>query len=801
MATPDAGTKEVKTPGEGKPEEEKTPEEKQSFFKQLLNRRVPQIIGIYIAISWGIIQFVDWIVNRYLYSPHLTDLALVILMSLIPSSVIVAYYHGRPGKDKWKKSEVIGIPLNVVITAFLVFTLFGDKDLGTVSQKITLKDETGKQIERTIPKTGFRKKVALFFYKNQTGDKSLDWLQYGLNQMLEMDIRQDMFVDVITPYAQGLRNFDYYVYRKMKEAGFKDGLGLPLLLKKKIAKEAHMDYFSFGHFSKQGDEFVLENSLYRTKDARPAATSEIRGKDIFELVDNLSVQLRHDLEIPTGHIAKEEDLPLAEMFTHSLSAARSFFLSTNSIVFDTDWKQAQNYLDEAVKEDPSFAMAYSQLSVVYIFTNQHKKWAGSYTPVMKHIYKLPERYRYYTKIGYFLSKGKMDKAVAVLEMIVKLYPEDLRAYSILALYYNILNRRDDSIATYKRILEIDPRRYEVFENIAVQYQLKGDPEEALAYYEKFARHFPQNPRSFLLLGQFHQEAGNFEKAKEYYEKALLLEPGNFTTLTILAGIEQGLGNFDEASRQLQEALEDCRTPRDRVDVYDALKDFHSLRGQKIKALEYQLLRNKAMREYMSPLVMAAVDLHGIDNYIEAGKEKEAFQALDDLKPQLTGSSNLMKPAYGYVTLYLALEKPDEAEKNLQGNLEEGFKNSNASEKSFWHFARARIHQLRGEYQEAIQRFEEYLKLRPTAKNTLIRLGRCYRQLKDYQKAQEHLKKMLRTNPFSPSTHYELGLLYLDKGNNEKALEHLKVAVDVWKDADPHFKPAQKAKEKLAQVQG
>ena len=70
-----------------------TKEEKVSFFKGLVRRRVPQIIGIYLGVSWGIIQFVEWLVNRYMFSPYLTDLAIVLLLSLIPSSIIIAYYH------------------------------------------------------------------------------------------------------------------------------------------------------------------------------------------------------------------------------------------------------------------------------------------------------------------------------------------------------------------------------------------------------------------------------------------------------------------------------------------------------------------------------------------------------------------------------------------------------------------------------------------------------------------------------------------------------------------------------------
>ena len=69
-----------------------------TFFKNLLNRRIPQIAGIYLGVGWGIIQFIDWIVNRYLLSPHLVDLAFVILISFVPSIIVMAYFHGMPGR-------------------------------------------------------------------------------------------------------------------------------------------------------------------------------------------------------------------------------------------------------------------------------------------------------------------------------------------------------------------------------------------------------------------------------------------------------------------------------------------------------------------------------------------------------------------------------------------------------------------------------------------------------------------------------------------------------------------------------
>jgi len=207
--------------------------ERKSFINELLTRRVFQIIGFYIAAGWGIIQFTDWVVNRYLLSPYLTDLALVLLLSLIPSSIIIAYFHGRPGPDKWRRTELIGIPLNLLISFLLIFTLFSGKDLGKVSENVTLHDESGQKIQRDIPKIGFRKRLMHYFFDNISGDQELDWMQAGISFMVEYELSQDLYFTLSSPFSQGLDGTDFCVMKKIQQVGNTTALKMPLLLKKK----------------------------------------------------------------------------------------------------------------------------------------------------------------------------------------------------------------------------------------------------------------------------------------------------------------------------------------------------------------------------------------------------------------------------------------------------------------------------------------------------------------------------------------------------------------------------------------
>ena len=104
-------------------------------------------------------------------------------------------------------------------------------DLLPITVVLAIKNEEGKVVERVIPKSEFRKKFAIFFFDNESGDKSLDWLQIGITELLGMDLYQDLFLD----FTAGIS-----LYPKLKQAGFSEGVKLPLTLKLKIAKNLNV---------------------------------------------------------------------------------------------------------------------------------------------------------------------------------------------------------------------------------------------------------------------------------------------------------------------------------------------------------------------------------------------------------------------------------------------------------------------------------------------------------------------------------------------------------------------------------
>ena len=100
---------------------------KNNLLKTLLERRVPQIIVSYIVASTSMVLFLDWLKINYGFPKEYITLALFGAVSIIPSVIILAYFHGAPGKDEWTKIEKIGIPFNIIfIFSILIFGYKGN---------------------------------------------------------------------------------------------------------------------------------------------------------------------------------------------------------------------------------------------------------------------------------------------------------------------------------------------------------------------------------------------------------------------------------------------------------------------------------------------------------------------------------------------------------------------------------------------------------------------------------------------------------------------------------------------------
>ena len=291
--------------------------------------------------------------------------------------------------------------------------------------------------------------------------------------------------------------------------------------------------------------------------------------------------------------------------------------------------------------------------------------------------------------------------------------------------------------------------------------------------------------------------GGHEQARSNFQKALLIEPDNvFVTLDV-GDTEDNLGNSEQALEYYREALQLSKTPNDSAGAYLRLRNFYETRGQLGKAIEYMHLAWAENDKLSAPLSRALMRLNSLAIYAKAGREELAFQTIESISGQLSPPWDRYPPL-AYLRVYLELEDADNAQKAYEEF--EPFIDVSAFEsyRDWIIYAQGRVHEMRGGYEQALPSYENVLEREPHNPFAYFLIGRCYRYLQDHGKAVEHLKKGLKLAPFDPALHYEMALIHWNMDKKEKALEHLRIALDVWKEADPEFKRAQEAREKLAE---
>jgi hypothetical protein len=319
-------------------------------MRELLRRRVPHIVGGYLAASWGLLEFSSWTVDQYALSPELTNLVAFTLLLVLPMVAILAWRHGAPGQDAWTRADAAVIGLTVIVAGGVLVTVFGGRQLGAVTTTQVLTDEQGNTVERAIPKAEFRRSVLAWDFDNDSGDPDLDWLRSGLWLALVQDLSQDLFVTPVDPA-------DVRVQRPLVEAGFQLPYDVPLPLKRRLAGDRGVDHFLAGEIGqRQGDSLTVRTHLYETRNAREVATRTYRGTDPLEIADRISVDVRRDLGIPDWQIEESVDFPAAEVLTHSPEALREFS-AYRVALFQNRLDDAAGAAERATRIDSTFASA------------------------------------------------------------------------------------------------------------------------------------------------------------------------------------------------------------------------------------------------------------------------------------------------------------------------------------------------------------------------------------------------------------------------------------------------------------
>jgi tetratricopeptide (TPR) repeat protein/predicted Ser/Thr protein kinase len=752
-----------------------------SFLRRLVERRVPLTTAIYVALAAVAFVALKWVVNNFPVSPQVPGFALTVFAVLLPAVFSTAYFGGRHMASK------VGVPVYVVAAAAVVFFFSHDKDLGAATEMVRVTDEEGNTIERELPKGAFRKRFAIFYLDNGTGDPQNDWLSYGFAQMLRWEFAQDTYLS--------------------HDVGFTHPHASPITLKRQVADQFHFPQFLAGSFTRGAEEWTVNVTLFDTRSGRPLAERQFAGGDIFTIVDEMSVQLRRDLGVPDYHIEGNPDLPVADMFSASLEAQELYVNAVNAQWQDNDYERAVELAVRAVQIDPGFTAAHWLLYGLHIALNHGEEAQEAIRLALKHKYRLPESVRFSLMDNYLDyrqdNEGRYENALRW----AALYPDDAGAHVVLADHHERGNDFEAAIAERKLILQTDPQSYWELLNIGRLYEKTGDDEEALGYYQQYADLHPFKHESYTAIGSFYLRRGDYNNARGFYKKGLLADPEQMSIHTTLAAIERHTGNFEASFRQCNDALASARTPADTVTALWQLREYHIFRGMATRALAYQIEALDKMRETQSPIDVTIATLLTLATYVDAGRFDDAIAIVRSIEREAGPPWMKTLSSIGYIITYSTSDDPTylpELEKHT-ARFEEWME-ATGSQNLKWGLdaTRATEHHWRDDNVTALEYVKSSLEaVSPTEVHNKINMTlfaiEITRELELYEETERYLEQLFELEPFSPDGHLEAAQMYHARGETQRAIDHLKKALQVWENADPQHPSAKKAREFAEQL--
>ena len=302
---------------------------------------------------------------------------------------------------------------------------------------------------------GVKDSLLLTEFDNTTGEAIFD---QTLKMALAFSLAQSPFLDIVP---------DSRVSQTLRLMGRKPDERVTKELGEEICMRQNLKAFITGTISSFGQIYVL------TLEAVNARSGESLGRE-FEQVNSREEVLNALGRAATGIREKlGESLSSIEKFnvpgesitTSSLEALKIFVLGREQVV-NGKQLEAIPFYKKALEIDPKFALAYTELAVVYRNTEQWKSAAEMSAKAydLRDTVSETEKLRIIYYYHNFIS-GEMDRATETLELWRNTYPNFVVSYVSLSDTYERLGQSEKAIGFAREGLRLDPNYATIYMNL------------------------------------------------------------------------------------------------------------------------------------------------------------------------------------------------------------------------------------------------------------------------------------------------------------------------------------------------
>jgi DNA-binding winged helix-turn-helix (wHTH) protein/Tfp pilus assembly protein PilF len=314
--------------------------------------------------------------------------------------------------------------------------------------------------------------------------------------------------------------------------------------------------------------------------------------DIFAVQDSISEQVAGALAL---RISGAERKRLRKRHTENTEAYQLYLMG---LFF---WKKrtkdglikAVAYFQEAIKEDPSYALAYALLADSYFWiaysevdtATRKERFEQSRSNALKALELDPFVAEAHAVLATVKVKHDRDPAGAEksFERAIALNPNCAMAHARYTLFLAAMGRLNESLQKVRRAQELDPVSPDANASLANVLYLTRNYDEAIRYCERALALEPNFLDALVLLGLSYEQKGMLADAIDQFRKAKDANAESTEPLELLAHTCAISGQKDEARALLTE-LQSSRKPNSLHPYHVAL--IYAALGQTEQAFEW-----------------------------------------------------------------------------------------------------------------------------------------------------------------------------------------------------------------------
>ncbi|MBN1782814.1 tetratricopeptide repeat protein [bacterium] len=483
--------------------------------------------------------------------------------------------------------------------------------LSESSQTIT---RTEDQLTTTIHlEPSQQRSIAVMFFKNQTGDDNLEWLQQGLTEMFIRALSQSRHLSVL-----GQDRLVEILDRLDDDETPAVDMNLAAI----VAREANVEVLLRGNISKEGDALRLNVQLIEPFEGLVLRDESIEGsglETILSMVDQLSHRIQNDLQFS---LERNEPLKgIAELSTNSLEAWQEYTLG-EELCTQLLEKEAIPHYQRAIAFDSSFVSPYLKLQHCYAGQGDKEMAYMLYEMAERLKDKATKQERFQLEVTRTLLNGEVEHLLETQKAWISENPTDIQAHHDLATYYFGLRNYDKAIEYYKKTYELDPKHKLTLNMLGYCYALTGHYKKAITLLEKYRETVPDEPNPYDSLGEIYLFMGDYKKAAKYFKMAVDKNTGFGPSWNHLANTAIDRGDYSRALDYFEEELNHIADGAQKAKTMASMGTLYLRMGNKERAIEsFEASQEEFMYQFRAPLEISGI-------YEDEGDSLKARQVLE-----------------------------------------------------------------------------------------------------------------------------------------------------------------------------